>query len=418
MRRYLQSTFGSLRYRNYRLYFTGQAVSLAGTWMQKVAQAWLVLELTGSGTLLGITAALQQLPTLLLTPWAGLLADRVDKRKILLWTQSSAAVPAILLGGLTATEHITLWMVLSLALTLGTIEALDKPARHSFVIEMVGPGQVTNAVTLNSIVVNASRVSGPAAAGILINTVGLGPTFIINAATFLAIVLALALIRADELERTPPTPRRRGQLREGLRYVRHQPHLLAPLALMTVAGLLVYEWTVTIPLFAHQTFEGGAQVVGFMFAALGAGAVVGGLAVAGTLVATTVRLVGTGLVFSLILLLTAAAPTVTLAYVLLFFVGVASIAFRTVATSLVQLGSDPQVRGRVMALLIVAFTGTTPIGGPLLGWIAEAFSARTVLVIGGTATAIAAGLTLLYLTRHNATHQPPGGAAGTRLTTF
>lgn len=403
MKRYLRATFESLGNRNYRLFFTGQTISVMGTWMQKIAQAWLVLELTGSGTLLGITAALQHLPTLLITPWAGLLADRVDKRRILLWTQSAAAVPAVVLGVLTSTGHITLWLVLTLALCLGVTEALDKPARHSFVIEMVGAGQVTNAVTLNSIMMNAGKVGGPAIAGILISTIGLAPTFLINAASYLAIVVGLLLMRPDQLQRAIPTRRGRGQLRQGLRYVRQQPGLLGPLVLMTVTGMLAYEWAVTLPLFARETFDSSAGVVGLMFAAMGAGAILGGLAIAGTLAATTSRLILTGLVFSLVLAATAAAPTVPVAYVLLFFVGLASIAFRAVATSLVQLRSDPEMRGRVMALLVVATAGTTPFGGPLIGWIGETFGPRVALGLGGVATAAAACATLIYLRQRSAT---------------
>lgn len=406
MKRYLRATFESLSNRNYRLFFIGQAVSLTGTWMQKVAQAWLVLELTGSGTLLGLTVALQQLPTLLITPWGGLLADRVDKRKILLWTQSCSAVPAALLGILTGTERITFWMVLVLALSLGIAESLDKPARHSFVIEMVGQGQVTNAVTLNSLIVNAAKVTGPAVAGVLINTVGLSLTFVLNAASFIAVLVGLLLMRTDQLETAVPAPRRRGQLREGLRYVRSQPGLVGPLVLMAVTGMVAYEWTVTVPLFAYQTFDGNAQVIGLMFAAMGAGAVLGGLAVAGALKATSSRLIMTGFIFSFVLFLTAVAPNVTIACVLLFFVGLASIAFRAVATSLIQLRSDPQMRGRVMALLVVGIGGTTPIGGPLLGWIAETVGARMTLGIGAVGTAIAACATLVYLQRHRVSDQP------------
>lgn len=408
MKQYLRATFESLDNRNFRLFFTGQTISVMGTWMQKVAQALLVLELTGSGTLLGITAALQHLPILLITPWGGLLADRADKRRILLWTQSSAAVPAVLLGVLTATEHITLWMVLVLALVLGIIEALDKPARHTFVIEMVGSGQVTNAVTLNSLVMNVGKVGGPAIAGVLINAVGLALTFVLNAVSFTAVVLGLLLMQADQLDRATPTRRSPGQLRQGFRYVRQEPGLLGPLVLMTVTGMLAYEWTVTIPLFAYETFDGDAQVVGFMFAAMGAGAVVGGLAVAGSFAATANRLITTGLIFSVLLLLAAAAPTVAFAYVLLMLVGVASIAFRAVATALVQLRADPQMRGRAMALLVVAIGGTTPFGGPLLGWIAETYGARTTLGIGAIGTAIAAGATLIYL-RGSAGPRPARG---------
>ncbi len=399
MRGHLLATFAALRIRNYRLFFTGQAISVMGTWMQKIAQAWLVLGLTGSGTLLGVTVALQHLPMLLVSPWGGLLADRLDKRRMLLWTQSTAAVPALLLGILTATDRITLWMVLVLALALGAIEALDKPARQSFVIEMVGHRDLTNAITLHNIMINTGKVGGPAIAGVLITTVGLPPTFLLNAVSFVAVVASLAMMRRDQLHTAGPAQRGRGQLREGLRYVRGEPGLLAPLLLLTVTGLLAYEWVVTLPLLAHDTFGGDAQAAGFMFTAMGAGAVIGGLAVAGTLQATTNRLILGGGAFAVLLTAVAASPGLMVAYVLLFFVGAASVAFRAVASSLLQLRADAQLRGRVMALLVVATAGTTPIGGPLLGWVGETFGARVAVGLGGVATAVAAGVTMVYLRR-------------------
>lgn len=399
MKRHLLATFAALRNRNYRLFFTGQTVSVMGTWMQKIAQAWLVLALTGSGTLLGVTVALQHLPLLLVGPWGGLLADRLDKRRMLLWTQSAAAVPALLLGLLTAADRITLWMVLVLALALGMVEALDKPARQSFVIEMVGPRDLTNAVALHNIMVNAGKVGGPAIAGILITSIGLPPTFLLNAVSFLAVVASLAMMRRDQLYTTAPAQRGRGQLREGLRYVSSEPGLLCPLLLLAVTGLLAFEWVVTLPLLAHDTFGGDAQVVGFMFTAMGGGAILGGLAVAGKLQATNSRLVLGAAAFGVLLTAVAAAPVLSVAYVLLFFVGTASVAFRAVASSLLQLRSDPRLRGRVMALLVVATAGTTPIGGPLLGWIGEHLGARAAVGLGGVASAVAAALTIIYLRR-------------------
>ncbi|MGH8775974.1 MAG: MFS transporter [Jiangellaceae bacterium] len=407
----LRATFASLSTRNYRLFFTGQTISVMGTWMQKIAQAWLVLELTGSGTLLGITAALQQLPTLLVGPWAGLLADRVDKRKLLIWTQATAAVPAVLLGVLIATDRVQLWMVLVLALCLGTIGALDKPARHTFVIEMVGPSRLTNAVTLNSIVINAGKVTGPAIGGVLIATVGLAPSFMINSVSYLAVVTGLLLMRTDQLQPAPPMRRGRGQLRDGLRYVRRSPQLLGPLVLMTVTGMLAYEWAVTLPLFARDTFDADAQAFGLMFSAMGVGAVIGGLSIASTLHASARMLTSTALVFAALMVATAFAPTLLVAFVALFAVGGASLAFRAVANSLIQLQADPQMRGRVMALLVVATTGTTPVGGPLVGWIGETFGARVSLAAGGIATAVAAGATYAYLRRRGLLRPPVSPAA-------
>lgn len=362
-----RDTFRSLAVRNYRLYFSGHVISDAGTWMQKVGQAWLVLELTGSGTLLGVTFAIQHLPILLIGVWGGLLADRLDKRRLLMVTYGLAGLLALVLGLLTATGVVTLWMVLALALGLGVIDALEKPARHTFVIEMVGPGHLTNAITLSSVVTNTGKVAGPSLAGILIATVGLASSFLVNAGSYLVAVAALALMRRHELTPVEPTRRSSGQLREGLRYVRGTPQLLAPLLLLTVAGTLAYEWAVTLPLLARDAFHGDAQVFGLMFSAMGVGAVVGGLAVAGRLLPSARQLLRLAWVFGGLVVAAASAPTVPVVLVVLVGVGAASIAFRSVAMSWLQLESSPQMRGRVMSLLIVATAGTTPIGAPLVG---------------------------------------------------
>ena len=399
MRSYLSATFESLRYRNYRRYIVGQGVSVIGTWMQKVAQAWLVLELTDSGTLLGVTAALQQLPTLVLTPWGGLLADRVDKRKILLCTQTAAAVPALILGILTLSGHVTIWIVFILAVVLGIIEAIDKPARMTFVSDIVDPKHITNAVTLNNIVQNMGKVVGPALAGIMIATVGLGYSFLANSASFIAVLSGLWLIRPEFQQKSTRAERSKGQLIEGVRYVRHRRDLFGPLILMTITGMLAYNWQVVLPLLARDTFDGDAQVAGLMFTAMGIGAVVGGLAVAGSLKATSGRLVATGLIFALIMIGAALAPTLIFALIMLSALGAASVSFRALATSLMQLRAAPAMRGRVVSLLIIATNGTTPIGGPLIGWISQEYGARSALILGGVTTALAAGATFTYMTR-------------------
>lgn len=396
MRRYLRSTFESLYDRDYRLYFIGHGVSVVGNWIQKVAQAWLVLELTGSGTLLGVTVGLQQLPTLLLTPWGGLLADRVDRRKLLICTQSAAMLPALVLGVLTALEQATVWLVMLLALVLGTVEALDKPARHTFVADLVGRNHLVNAVALNNTLFNAAKVIGPAVAGVLISTAGVAVAFLLNGLSYAAVVVVLLLIPARPPHAAAPG-RGRGQLREGARYALSTPAVAAPLALMTVAGLLAYEWTVTLPLFAVETFDGDADLVGLFFSAMGAGAVVGGLALAGVLRASPLRLVAFGLLFSAVLLATSLAPNVALALGALFLLGTVGVAFRALATSCVQLYSDPAMRGRTVALMIVALGGTSPLGGPLLGWLSEQFSPRVALATGAVGAGVAALCALLYL---------------------
>jgi MFS family permease len=269
--------FSSLRVPNYRLYFAGQAISLSGTWMQSVAQGWLVLDLTGSGTAIGLVLALQTLPVLLLGPLGGVLADRVDKRRLLLATQALAGVLAAALGLLVLFDVVRLWMVCVLAAGLGFVNLVDNPTRQAFVGEMVGSHDLTNAVGLNSVLVNLARSLGPAAAGLLIVTVGMAPCFLINAASFLASITALALMRTDQLRRSTPQPRRTGQLRAGFRYVRATPPILIPLLMMAVVGTLAYEFQVSLPLLARYTFGGDAGTYGTMTALMGAGAVVGGL---------------------------------------------------------------------------------------------------------------------------------------------
>jgi MFS family permease len=405
LRRYLRSTFESLYVRDYRLYISGQGTSVIGNWVQKVAQAWLVLELTGSGTLLGVTVGLQQLPTLLLTPWGGLLADRIDRRKLILYAQSIAILPVVTLGVLTATGLINVWLVMALALVLGIIESLDKPARHIFVADLVDRKHLVNAVTLNNIVFNAGKVVGPAVAGVLISTAGVAVAFLLNALSYAAVVVVLLLIPG----RPPcarPAFRVSGQLREGARYAIRTPGVAAPLALMTVAGLLAYEWVVPIPLFAVETFDGDADLVGLFFTTMGAGAVFGGLALAGVLQATPVRLIIGGMLFSTVLLITAFAPNVVLAMVSLFLLGAVGVAFRSIATSVVQLYSEPAMRGRAVSLLLVALSGTGPVGGPLIGWLCEEWSPRVGLAVGAVGTGIAAVCALLYLRRRSTIISP------------
>ena len=378
--------------------------------MQKTTQAWLVLELTGSGTLLGVTAALQQAPTLLFGAWGGLLADRFAKRRLLLWAQSIAGVLALLLGVLVATGQIELWMVFVLAFALGTTDSIEKPARNTFVVEMVGKSQLMNAMTLNHVLMNVGKVVGPAVAGVLIVRVGLSASFLANAASYLAVLIGLLMMRQSELEPAVPAERAPGQLREGFRYVRRTPELLGPLILMTVSGTLAYEWTVTLPLLARNAFGGDAQTFALLFTAMGIGAVVGGLVVAGSLRPSTTNLMTTAAAFSLTVVLTASAPNVPVAVLALVILGGSSIAFRAVASSLVQIFSLPEMRGRVMALLIIATGGTTTIGGPLVGWLSEQFGPRLALAQGGVATALAAAATYFYLKRRPAAETVKGVA--------
>lgn len=383
-------TFSALRVHNYRRYVFGQTVSLTGTWMQRVAQAWLVLELGGSGTDVGVVSALQFVPLLVLGAWGGVVVDRVDKRRLLVGTQSAAAVLALVLGALTATGTVRLWMVMALAVGLGMVQVLDSPARQILVMEMVGAEQISNAVTLNSVVVNAARMLGPALAGVLIATVGIAVCFVLNAGSYVAAVAAFAVMRTGELHSPPAVPRRRGQLREGLAYAWSTPTLRAPLLLMAVVGTLAYEFQVVLPLMARFVFDGGAGTYGAMSSCMGLGAVVAGLLLAGRPRSGHRSLVGTAYVFGGVILLAAAAPTLALELVALVGVGAGSIAFLALANTTLQLGAAPEMRGRVMALWSIAFLGTTPLGGPLVGWVSEHLGPRAGLALGGAATIVAA----------------------------
>jgi MFS family permease len=395
-------TFRSLSVRNYRLYFGGQIISMSGTWMQSVAQAWLVLELTGSGVALGAVTALQFLPTLLLGPWGGLIADRVDKRKLVIGTQTAAALFALLLGLLTVTHVVSLWMVYALALGLGLNTALDMPVRQTFVMEMVGREHLTNAISLNGVIVNASRVIGPAIGGVLIATVGVGVCFLVNAGSYVAVIVGLLLMRANELERIKPTSRQRGQLRAGLRYVWRTRELRNPLLLMAVVGAVAYNFSVVLPLLVRFTFHAGAGAFGGLFSVIGVGAVIGGLAVAAWGRTTRRLMAASAIVMGASLGLAALAPNLGVEMAIMFPIGVASTAFIATSNSLLQLGSTPEMRGRVMGLFAVVFLGTTPIGGPLVGWVAEQFGPRSALGLAAVVTTAAGAIALVTFRRMRA----------------
>jgi MFS family permease len=392
-------TFRSLGVRNYRLYFVGQIISMSGTWMQSVAQAWLVLELTGSGLALGAVTALQFLPTLVLGPWGGLVADRVDKRKLLIGTQTAAALFALILGLLTATHVVKLWMVYALALGLGLDTAIDMPARQTFVMEMVGREHLTNAVSLNGVIVNASRVIGPAIGGVLIATVGVGVCFLVNASSYIAVIVGLLLMKASELERVPPTVRQRGQLRAGFRYVWRTPELRNPLLLMAVVGALAYNFSVVLPLLVRFAFHAGAGAFGVLFSVMGVGAVIGGLAVAAWGRTTRRLMAAAAIVLGTFLGVAAVAPTLGVEMAAMLPIGMAGTAFIATSNSLLQLGATPEMRGRVMGLFAVVFLGTTPIGGPLIGWVAEQFGPRSALGLAAAATTVAGVIALAALRR-------------------
>ena len=385
-------TFQSLRVRNYRLYFTAQLISNSGTWMDRVAQAWLVLHLTGSAFDLGLVTGLQFLPMLLFGPWGGLVADRVNKRRLLYFTQAGGGLIALALGILVETHAIRLWQVFLLAFLLGVTNLFDNPARQTFVFEMVGKEDLPNAVSLNSVVMNASRVIGPAVGGVVITVVGLGLCFLANAASFLAVLVALALMRSSELHKIDPVVRAKGQLRDGFRYVWGTPALRNTLIAMAVIGIFAYNFQVTLALLATVTFHGGAGSYAVLTSCMGVGAIAGGLTVAHRGRPTPRLLQGVALIFGALLAVVAVAPSLILAAVVIVFMGAASIAFIATANAELQLEAAPAMRGRVMALYSMAFLGSTPIGGPLIGAISEWTNPRVSIAIGAIATLLSAGI--------------------------
>jgi len=387
-----RQTFLALRVRNFRLYFSGQVISVSGTWMQTTALAVLVVyPLHGSGLDLGLVTAFQFLPMLLFGTWGGLIADRVNKRTMLFFTQATAIGIALVLGSLTLSGHIELWQVYLLAVLLGFFNMFDNPLRQTFVSEMVGRELLPNAISLNSVLMNGARVVGPAIGGLIFVALGdgFGPValcFFINAATYAAVICALALMRPAELHRTPLVVRAKGQLREGFRYVWSTPSIRDPLAVMAIVGIFAFNFTVTLPLLAKLTFHAGAGLFGAFTAAMGSGAVIGGLVVAHRNRPSPHLMATIGLVFGAMIVAVALAPTKVVAIALLVPMGACSIAFIATGNATLQLRSDPSKRGRVMALYAIAFLGSTPIGAPLVGAISSAASPRVALVVGGLAT--------------------------------
>jgi MFS family permease len=392
-----RTTFASLAVPNYRRYFTGQSISLIGTWMQTTAQAWLVLTLTRSSVDLGVIVALQALPVLLLGAYGGVVADRVDKRKLMIALQSLMGVQALVLGILVTTHTVRVWEVGLLALILGLNNTFENPARQAFILEMVGPRDLRNAVSLNSVLANVARAIGPAVAGLLIASVGDGFCFLLNAASFVAVVVSLATMDRSALQPSVPSGRKRGQLREGLRYVSHVPELAVPLLMMVLIGTFAYEFQVVLPVLAKQTFHGGATVYGFMSASMGIGAVAGGLVTAarGHTGLRPAALAASA--FGVVLFLAAGAPLLFLEYLALAAVGWASVSFIARGNSTLQLSAAPSMRGRVMALWAIAFQGTTPIGGPLIGLVVAGAGARAGLLSGAISCVAAAAVAAVFM---------------------
>jgi MFS family permease len=396
-----RETFSSLFVRNYRLYYIGQIISTSGTFMQNVAQAWLVLKLTNSGTALGITSALQYVPILILGPYGGVIADRISKRKILYFTQSLSGLLALILGVLVITNLVQVWMVYILAFSLGLVTVFDNPTRQTFYMELVGPDNLRNAVTLYSTLVNLARIVGPAIAAALIAGFGLAPCFLINGVSYVAVVIMLGFMHEDELIVSPPLPRAKGQIVEGFKYVLSTPVIGATLLMMAIIGTLTYEFQVSLPLIAQFTFNGNASSYALLTASMGFGAAFGGVFFASRKGLQPNKLITASLLFGLAVLTAAFMPSLLLTGLILVFVGITSINFSSLGNSVLQLESSPQMRGRVMSFWSIAFLGSTTIGGPLVGWFAEVAGARWGLALGGIAALLAALLGTFTLRRVN-----------------
>jgi MFS family permease len=406
----LRRSVGSLSVPNYRRYFTGQVISITGNWMQTVAEMWLVVKLTGSGVLVGLTPALQFTPILLFGAFGGVLADRRDKRRTLMVTQTLMALPALTLFALAASGAVEVWMVYALVLARGAVNAVDNPTRQSFVMELVGAERVVNAVSLNSVLVHTARIVGPMLAGAVIAFIGLAPCFAINALSFGAMLLALRAMDPAELHRGAPVPRTRGQVRAALSEAWRRPELRIPLLMMVVAGTLAFNFQVLLPLFARFTWHGTATTYAMLTTAMGIGSVTGALASGARGWVSPRLLTGAAALFGVAQLIAAAAPTLAVQVLALIPLGAASVTFSAGVNSTLQLAAGPGLRGRIMALYSVVFIGSTPIGAPLVGWLAEAAGPRAGLTLGGAAAlAAAAGGALAFARRGPATAAATGG---------
>lgn len=396
LNKYARSTFASLKVYNFRLYFIGQGISMVGTWLQTIAQTWLVFTLTHSGSYIGLLTAVQFLPVLLLGPLGGVIVDRYPKRRILYVTQTTAMSLAFVLAALVLSHSVQVWMVFVLAGLLGCVQVVDNPTRQTFIMEMVGRSHLANAVTLNSIEVNTARVIGPAIAGGLIAGIGIGYCFLVNGLSYIAVLFCLVIMRGRELHLSETVQHARGQLRAGFHYVRHTPVVRNILLMMAVIGTLSYEFPVVLPVLAGTTFHAKADGYSLLMGAMGAGAVIGGIIAANRRHPKPGDITKAAIAFGLAMLLAALSPTIWLSALAMVLVGIGSISFTALANSTLQLQSAPNMRGRVMSLWTVAFLGSTPIGGPIIGYISQHGSARWGLITGGI-TAIGAGLFALYL---------------------
>jgi MFS family permease len=392
-------TFRSFHTRNFRIFFIGQAISQAGTWLQFIAQALLVLRLTDSGVALGIVTACQFLPVLIFGAWAGVISDRTDKRKLMLVTQSFMMVFAFAMGLMVLTHHETVAWVYLLAGLTGVANAFDNPSRRVMITELVDEEHMANAVSLNSALITGSRVIGPALAAWLISGVGIGWCFIANSASFVAVLIALTMLDPSKLHANERVPKQKGQIREGFQYIWRDRDLRLAMTLMGVVATLSFNWNVLLPLLAVHTFHGTAGTYAFITTVFSMGSLTGSLWIARRQTMTTTFLARTSVLFGVGTALIAVAPNPLAAALAAYVTGATGIAFLSATMTTLQLGSIPAMRGRVMALYSILFLGSTPIGGPLSGWLAEQYGTRWSLALGAVAAAISGIVCLAALRR-------------------
>ncbi|MFG2604043.1 MFS transporter [Streptomyces sp. NPDC048514] len=391
--------FSSLRIRNYRLFFLGQVVSNTGTWMQRIAQDWLVLGLTGSSAAVGITTALQFLPMLLFGLYGGVLVDRLPKRPTLLSTQAAMALTGLALAFLTLSGHVQVWHVYVAAFAVGLATVIDNPARQSFVSEMVGPEQLQNAVSLNSANFQSARLVGPAVAGVMITGVGTGWAFLANGLSFAAPMAGLLLMRARELHAVKRAPRGKGQLREGLNYVARRPELIWPIVLVGFIGTFGFNFPVWLSAYADDVFDVGAGGYSLLNTLMAVGSLVGALLAARRGTARLRVLIAAALAFGALEIVAAVAPSYWLFALLMVPIGIFGLTVNVTANTAVQMATDPAMRGRVMALFMMVFMGGTPLGAPVVGWVTDTYGPRVGFVLGGIVSAAAAATVGLVLAR-------------------
>jgi MFS family permease len=387
-----RDTFRSFRVRNFRVFFAGQVISQAGNWLTRIGQTLLVLHLTDDGLAVGIVTACEFLPMLLFGAWTGLVADRSDKRRLLIIVQSVAMVQSFVMAALAFLDHPPLHGIYAVALFGGCVSAFDFPARKAFVVELVALEDVNNAISLNTAVMNLARVVGPALAGLLVTTVGYGWCFTLDAFTYVAVLVGLFLIDPAKLRAAPITLKAKGQIRAGLRYARSLPNIWIPLVIAAIVGVLAYNFQVVLPLVVTHSYGDSVGTFTILYSVLSIGSLFGALAAARRHSVRILTVVVTCAMFGVSMLIIAAAPSLGWSLPIVLIVGAASTYFMTAATALIQINSSPQMQGRVSSLQTIVLVGSTPIGSPLLGFICDRYGARGGLLVGGLAALAAAAV--------------------------